>query len=160
MKLDHLLYCKYFTSFPLIIHEFKTLLSCRRMPKVGSTLLLNFFFSLHSTTTNDTDRLNATIDRRIDGNWVHYRPKELEDASIQQIQWKNQKLLRNVTKIVFVRDPLDRIISAWRDKFGPIGVVASEEVKSEFYVSLQRRKNEGHTNRSDFKVKGGGSKDI
>ena len=44
------------------------------------------------------------------------------------------KFLDSCSKVVFIRDPLFRVVSTWRDKFGPIEFTTLD-VKEKFYVS-------------------------
>ena len=97
-------------------------------------MLLNFFSALHSKDPNLL-LLNETILERHGGRWVHTDIEKLRQYQIYPITLQNQSLFSENAKVLFVRDPLDRIVSAWRDKFGPLEFAASPKVKQIYYVS-------------------------
>ena len=102
--------------------------------------------------TNDTQKLNQTVENRVRGRWVH---------SIKTgTEWRSVKVKQNCSsddadgggggggsrvKIIVVRNPLDRLVSAWRDKFGSIGDAADQGVKWYYYVR-------NSTTHSEFKT--------
>ena len=45
-----------------------------------------------------------------------------------------KQIARQLPKVAIVRDPLQRIVSAWRDKFGPIDLAGNVNDKRIFYV--------------------------
>ena len=107
-----------------------------RLNKVGCTVIENFFFTLHD---NDKTVLEETLKNRHNGSWIHKnddlkntRIKLLREMSIDE----QNELVKTMPKMVFVRDPLDRVISAWRDRFGSIEDVASVEIKQRYYVNF------------------------
>ena len=102
------------------------------MPKVGSTILLHLFLSLES---HNTSKLLSVANKRIIGRLIHGN-SSVGHLKANLDQCTRDESGKQVAKIVFVRDPLDRIVSAWRDKFGPIGFAASTTVKRLYYVII------------------------
>ena len=115
--------------FYLISTIFEFCLS--RILKVGSTVLLNFFAELDE---NKGTMLEATLRHRSDGRWVHWKNITNADG-ISKISGRKKE----VANFMVVRNPLDRIISAWRDKFGPVDSVASVGKKKSYYYKLGRQ---------------------
>ena len=109
-----------------------------RIPKVASSLLAVYFWNLHE---NDTTKLENVAGKHVGGLWVHnslLRNKIVD--SIRPLQNYSQEEIKLIIQqnegVLVTRDPLDRIVSAWRDKFGENGVVASLQIKSTFFVRL------------------------
>ena len=77
------------------------------------------------------------LQHRENGRWVHFDDKKLNQR-LPKLSSLDRKLavalLKNSSKLVYVRDPLDRLVSAWRDKLGPLELAASVKEKKTFYV--------------------------
>ena len=119
---------------------FQTLLKTKvlfsRVAKVGSTEFFNFFWSLHDS---DTSNLEQMLENRDKGDWVHQNDETLNERLPKLSSLDRtlaETLLKNTSKLVYIRDPLDRLVSAWKDKLGPLQPGDSVEQKKLFYVFI------------------------
>ena len=73
------------------------------------------------------------------GEWIHKNLDHLEPhlESFMYLKPKEiQRIVSTLKKIAIVRNPLDRIVSAWRSKFGPPDLVASNKQRDMYLVKL------------------------
>ena len=108
----------------------------KRLPKVGSTQLSVYLWSLHD---NDTSKMDVAFDAHAGGIWVHDKllKNEITDKIRPLHTYSKEEqhhLIENVSGVLVVRDPLDRIVSAWRDKFGPVEDATNLQIKTSFFV--------------------------
>ena len=82
------------------------LIGCK-LPKVASTNIKTIMYGLdHLPFTNDVNK----IDKAVAYRW-QIIPKELNHSQMTELKWK----LSTYTKFIFVRDPIERLVSAYRD---------------------------------------------
>ena len=97
----------------ILIDEKHRFLYCS-VPKVASTTWKKLLVLLNSNGTfqNPSDISDSDIN---DSNLASKYLKSLSDFKNEDK--KKQEILQNYTKIMWVRDPLERLVSAWRSKF-------------------------------------------
>ena len=93
------------------------LIGCK-LPKVGSTNIRRLMYVLdHLSITND---VNPSHNIGEAGLW-HIIPKDLNHSQMTELKWK----LSTYTKFIFIRDPIERLVSAYRDS-KPEGLFKSQ----------------------------------
>ena len=78
--------------------------------------------------------LEKAASRHSESLWIHRTLIDSIRALKNYSKEERKVVIEQNDGIVVVRDPLDRLVSAWRDKFGKEGVAANVEVKSRFFV--------------------------
>ena len=79
------------------------------------------------------------LENRDKGDWVHQNDETLNERLPKLSSLDRtlaETLLKNTSKLVYIRDPLDRLVSAWKDKLGPLQPGDSVEQKKLFYVFI------------------------
>ncbi|XP_078698866.1 carbohydrate sulfotransferase 12-like [Branchiostoma floridae x Branchiostoma belcheri] len=114
------------------------------IPKTGCTTMKLLLYNLEHNETEklswgfrkvdwlpSDDKSNRTSGER-DVEWIHRQKfKSLEDYSEEEVSLR----LATYKKIIVVRDPLERLASAWFDKF----VITPERVGEYAFVNRMRR---------------------
>ena len=100
-------------------------------------MLSVYFWNLHE---NDTSKLNEVASSHEKGAWIHSRLfKPSFSDNIRPLEYYKGEEMNNLIEqtegILVVRDPLDHLISAWRDKLGSESIW---ENKTDFLVNPLR----------------------
>ena len=95
------------------------------IPKAGSSQLLWYFEHCLKNNSNNKSQSFCHLEKvsdRGDINWMH----DVDSENLNNVRYlinyeadEIDEILKSYKKLIVVRDPLDRVVSAWRDKMGP-----------------------------------------
>ncbi|ELT90888.1 hypothetical protein CAPTEDRAFT_228104 [Capitella teleta] len=92
----------------IIVDEKRKLLYCA-MPKTASSSMKTFLFGLNQTSLTKKDIIPFVHTEK---HYARFGYASLTNYTPSQVEYR----LKNYFKYLFVRNPLDRIISTWREK--------------------------------------------
>ena len=88
-------------------------------PKVGNTNIKWYMDKVNDGTAYNYTGDNKMCQIHSSNQWKVMKP--MRELSMKEAE----SMLKTYTKFAFIRHPLDRLLSAWGDKFGPNASISS-----------------------------------